>query len=218
MTIHSWKPYEFIKLTTGWQRNIRHPRSGTRTSCRPSGGVPGEEPHHLPDLRDLGLALVVNLCSDPQFRNAPRKIFLRASGRGAGRPDLLHEVLLEPIMRPLAVIGRVACVLCAGLIPCSYLSCSHQFTWISRSSRSNAFVELPFIIVNGVLIETSIAHSLINGTSGVKSEFYPGLEASCWLIFAGMCTFVFVYCSLQAFTFTSDSVGVLVGREGRRPS
>ncbi len=52
-------------------------------------GVPGEGPHHLPDLRDLGLCLIVKLCSDLQLRNAPRKIVHRAAGRGTGRPDLL---------------------------------------------------------------------------------------------------------------------------------
>jgi hypothetical protein len=122
--------------------------------------------HHLPDLRDLSLGLVVKLCSDTQFRNAPRKKAHRAAGRGAGRPDLLlphlHEVLLEPILRPLAVVGRDACALCAGLIPCSYLSCSHTFTRIRRSSKINIFFELAFIIVNGVLIEVSIAHSIIH--------------------------------------------------------
>jgi hypothetical protein len=30
-------------------------------------GVPGEGPHHLPDLRDLGHGLVVKLCSDPKL-------------------------------------------------------------------------------------------------------------------------------------------------------
>jgi hypothetical protein len=82
-------------------------------------GVPVEGSHQLPDLQDLVLALVVKLCSDPQFRNAPRQIVHRAAGNGAGRPDLLlphlHEVLIEPILRPLAVVGRVACALCAGM-------------------------------------------------------------------------------------------------------
>ncbi len=76
-------------------------------------GVPGEGPHHLLDLRDLGLCLIVKLCSDLQLRNAPRKIFHRAAGRGAGRSDLrLHKVLLEPVLRHLAVVGRVACAVC----------------------------------------------------------------------------------------------------------
>jgi hypothetical protein len=111
-------------------------------------GVPVEGPHHLPDLQDLVLALVVKLCSDPQYRNATREIVHRAAGNGAGRPDLLlphlHEVLLEPILRPLAVVGRVACAPCAGMFPCSHFSCSRKLTRISRSSRSNTFVLTSF--------------------------------------------------------------------------
>jgi hypothetical protein len=78
-------------------------------------GVPGEGPHDLPDLRDKSLGLVIKLSSDPQFRDAPRKIVQRAAFSGAGRPDLLlpyhYEVLLEPILRLLAVVGRVTCAL-----------------------------------------------------------------------------------------------------------
>ncbi len=66
-------------------------------------GVPGEGTHHLPDLRDLGHGLVVKL----------HKIVRRAAGRGAGRPDPLlthlHEVLLEQVLHPLAVVVRGAC-------------------------------------------------------------------------------------------------------------
>ncbi len=158
MAHHIWIPYDFIKLKTGWQRNILRINSYNKTAISGDDsldlgpeplaglrhGVPGEGPHHLPYLRDLGLGLVVKLCYDPQFRNAQRKIVHRVAGSGAGRPDLLlphlHEILLEPILRPLAVVGRVACALCAGLFPCSHLPCSHKLTRISRSSRSNKFV------------------------------------------------------------------------------
>ncbi len=192
MTHHSLKPYDFIKLKKVWQRNIFAIHSFNKTAIQIDD---------ILDPRPKPLAGTVFLARDPitslifeiwtlvyfwnctltlNSENAPRKIVDRAAGRGAGRPDLLlphiHEVLFEPI---LAVAGRVACALCAGLFPCSYLSCSHQLTRISRSSRSNNFFELPFIIVNGVLIEVSIAHSLIHGKSGVKSEYYPALVAPC---------------------------------------
>ncbi len=155
MTHHSWKPYDFTKLKTGWQRNILRISSDNKTAVSsddslhpepepPAGlrhGVPGEGPHHLPDLRHQGL--VVKLCSDSQFRNVPCKIAHMAAIKGAGRPDLLlphlHKVLLEPVLRPLAVVGRVACAPCAGLFPCSHLSCSHKFTHIIRSSRKKKF-------------------------------------------------------------------------------
>ncbi len=209
MTHHSWKPYDFITLKTGWQRNIARIHSFNNAASRiddildpgpepPAGlrhGVPGEGPHHLPDLRDLGLGLVAKLCSELQLRNAPRIIVPRAAGRGAGRPDLLiphlHEVLLEPILRPLAVAGRVACALCAELFPCSYLPCFHKLTRISRSSRCNKFVKGPFIIVNSVLIEVSVAHSFIHGTSGVKSEYYPGSCSSLLINLCGNVSFCF---------------------------
>ncbi len=130
MTHHTWKPYDFIQLKTGLQRNIQRIHSFNKTASSIDDilnpgpeplpdlrhGVPGEGPHHLLDLRDLGLCLIVKLCSDLQLRNAPHKIVHRAADRGAGRPDLLlphlHKVLLEPVLRPLAVVGRVACALC----------------------------------------------------------------------------------------------------------
>jgi hypothetical protein len=109
----------------------------------------------------------VKLCSDLQLRNAPRKIVHRAAGRGAGRPDLLlphlHKVLLEPVLRPLAVVGRVACALCAGLFPCSYLSYSPLPTV--------SFMACPAWSPNTI----------------------PALVAHWWLIFADMCPFVLVY-------------------------
>jgi hypothetical protein len=71
----------------------------------------------------------MKLCSDPQFRDAPRKIVQRAAFNGAGRSDLLlthlYEVLLEQILRLLAVVVRGACALCEGLFVLRSLSCSH---------------------------------------------------------------------------------------------
>ena len=88
MTHHTWKPYNFIQLKTGLQRNVQRIHSFNKTASsindilKPGPeplpdlrhGVPGEGPHHLLDLRDLGLCLIVKLCSDLQLRNAPRKI------------------------------------------------------------------------------------------------------------------------------------------------
>jgi hypothetical protein len=76
MTHHSWKPYDFIKFITGWQRNILRIHSFNKTAISIDDildpgpeplaglhhGVPGKGLHHLPDLQDLGLGLVVKLC------------------------------------------------------------------------------------------------------------------------------------------------------------
>jgi hypothetical protein len=113
----------------------------------------------------------VKLCSDPKFRNALHKIVRRAAGRGSGRPDplLTHllEVLLEPVLRTLAVVVRDACA-----VHCVQ-DCFRAVTYlvlinlpISAVYISNKFFELPLIIVKGVLIEVSKAHSLIHGTPG----------------------------------------------------
>ncbi len=63
---------------------------------------------------------------------------------------------------------------------------------ISAYSISKKFVELPLIIVKGVLIEVSIAQSVIYGTSGVKSKYYPG---SCSSLLISLCRNVsFCFC------------------------
>ncbi len=62
LTHHSWKPYDFIELKTGWQKNILRINSYNKTAFSsddsldqgpelPAGlrhGVPVEGPHHLP--------------------------------------------------------------------------------------------------------------------------------------------------------------------------
>ncbi len=162
MTHHCSKPYDFIKFITGWQRNILRIHSFIKTAISIDDildpgpepltglrhGVPSQGLHHLPDLQDAG-----ELGGQISFS---MRFFLSQS----------CVLLLLP--------ARVACALCKGLFSCSYISCARKFTSISRSFRSIKFVELPFISVNGVLIEVSIAHSLIHSMCGVKSEYYPG--------------------------------------------
>ncbi len=148
-------------------------------------GVLCEGLHHLPVLRDQVLGLIVKLCSGPQFRDAPCKIVYRAAVWGAGRPDLLlphlHEVLFEPILRPLAVVGRVACALCGGLcLAVTYLALIILPVSADPPEAINSF-ELPYIIANWVLIEVSIALSLILSTSGAKSGDYPGSCSSLFI-------------------------------------
>ncbi len=183
MTHHSWKPYDFIELKTGWQRNILRINSYNKTAFSsdnsldpgpepPAGlrhGVPGKGPHHLPDLRDQGLGLVMKLCSDPQFRDATRKIFQRAAFSGAWRSDLLlphlYEVLLGLILRLLAVVGRVACALCEGLFVLQSLSCSHKRPLSADPPEAINFFKLPCRLGSYWSL-----HSLILSTSGARSR------------------------------------------------
>ena len=97
------------------------------------------------------------------------------------------------VLRPVAVVVRGACA-----VHCVQ-DCFRAVTYlvlinlpISADSISNKFVELPLIIVKDVLIEVSIAHSLIHGTSGVKSIYYPG---SCSSLLISLCRNVsFCFC------------------------
>jgi len=113
----------------------------------------------------------VKLCSDHKFRNTLHKIVRRAAGRGSGRPDplLTHllEVLLEPFLRTLTVVVRDACAV--HCVQDCFLAVTYLVLInlpISAVYISNKFFELPLIIVKGVLIEVSKAHSLIHGTPG----------------------------------------------------
>jgi hypothetical protein len=207
--------YDCIELKTGWQRQILRINSYNKTAVSSDDtldpgpehlvglrhGVPGEGPHHLPDLRDQALGLVMKLCPDPQFRDASCKIVQRAAFSGAGRSDLLlshlHEILLEPSLRPLAVVGRVACALCAGLF---FLQSHILLSLLLSADPPEAinFFKLSFIIVNWVLIEVSIAHCLIISTSGAKSRDYPGSCSSLLIHLCRKCLFLFVYGSAKS--------------------
>jgi hypothetical protein len=86
------KTIRFYQIKTGWQSNILRIHSFNKTAILNLGpeplaglrhGVPGEGPHHFPDLRDLGLGLVVKLCSDPKFINAPHKISPQGCCKGS---------------------------------------------------------------------------------------------------------------------------------------
>jgi hypothetical protein len=144
-------------------------------------GVPVEGPHHLPDLRDQGLGLVMKLCSDPQFRNATRKIVQRAAFSGAGRSDLLlphlREVLLELILRLLAVVGRGACALCVEIFVLQSLSCSHKLPLSADPPEAINLCKLPCITINWVLIEVSRVSFSVH--SAQVPEIIPALVAPC---------------------------------------
>ncbi len=144
-------------------------------------GVSAEGPHHLPDLRDQGLGLVMRLCSDTQFRDATRKIVQTAAFSGAGRSDILlphlHEVLLEPTLRLLAVVGRGACALCEGLFVLQSLSCSHKLSLSADPQEAINLFKLPCIIVNWVLIEVSIVSFSVHPSQ--SPETIPALVAPC---------------------------------------
>ncbi len=78
-------------------------------------GVPGKEPHHLLHLLNQITGFVAKLCVDPLFRDATYKTVKRVAVRQAGKPDLLHPhlrmVLFQPVLHPLAVLGRAAVLL-----------------------------------------------------------------------------------------------------------
>ncbi len=141
--------------------------------------VPGEGPHHLPYLRDQGLGLVMKLCSDPQFKDATHKIVQRAAFSGAGRSDLLlphlYEVLLELILRLLAVVGRGACALCEGLFVLQSLSCSHKLALSADPPEAINLFKLSCAIVNWFLIEVSIVSFSVHPAQ--SPETIPALVA-----------------------------------------
>ncbi len=214
MTHHSWKTHDFIELKTGWQINILRINSYNKTAFSsddsldpgpepPAGlrhGVPGEGPHHLPDLWDQDLGLVMKLCSDPQFRDATRKIVQTAAFSGAGRSDLLlphlYEVLLEPILRLLAVVDRGACALCEGLFVFQSLCCSHKLPLSADPPEAINLIKLPCIIVNCL-------HSIIPSTSGAKSRDYSGSCSSLLIHLCRKCLFLFVSVS-DPYSFFPD--------------
>ncbi len=151
MTQHSWKPYNFIKLKTGWQRNILGIHLFNKTAIsiddilnpgpEPLAGLwhgaPGEGTHHLPDLPDLSHALVVKLCSDPKFWNAPQNILQGCrqgswEARSPSHTPPWGSSWANPASSSCCRQGRLCSALCVGLFPCSYLSLSHKFTYIGR--------------------------------------------------------------------------------------
>ena len=86
-------------------------------------GVPAEGPHHL--LRQI-IGFVTKLFNDLLFRNATHKIVRRLAGRRARRTNLLlphlRKVLLEPVLHPLAILGRDAILLEDVMVISSYPS------------------------------------------------------------------------------------------------
>ncbi len=77
--------------------------------------IPGEGPHHLLYLLDQITRFDARHCIDPLFRNAPYKKVKKVAVSRAGKPGLLHPplrmALLEPVLHPLAVLGRSAFLL-----------------------------------------------------------------------------------------------------------
>ncbi len=91
-------------------------------------GVPGKGTHHLLDLLDQFLQFVAKLCIEPNFKDAPQKIVKRVAVWGARRPGLLHphlrKALLEPVLHPLAVLGKSAVLLEDEVMISSYVRAS----------------------------------------------------------------------------------------------
>jgi hypothetical protein len=99
-------------------------------------GVPGKGPHHLLHLLDQITGFAARLCIYPLFRDATYKIVKRVAVRQAGKPDLFHphlrKILFEPVLHPLAVLGRAAVLLEDVMGISSYLSTVHPSTLSSH--------------------------------------------------------------------------------------
>jgi hypothetical protein len=95
---------------------------------------------------------------------------------GGRRPDLLHphlrKVLLEPVLHPLAFLGRGAVLLEDVMVISGYLSAF--FDTIFYCITCSGKFKLSKNIVNSARIDVSIAHYFFHGTSGSKSTFYHG--------------------------------------------
>jgi hypothetical protein len=89
-------------------------------------GVPAEGPHHLLHLLDQIIGFVTKLFNDLLFRDATHKIVKRLAVRRARRTNLLlphlRKVLLEPVLHPLAILGRDAILLEDVMVISSYPS------------------------------------------------------------------------------------------------
>jgi hypothetical protein len=124
-------------------------------------GVPGKEPHHLLHLLDQITGFVARLCIDPLFRDATYKTVKRVAVKQAGNLHLLHphlrKVLFEPVLHPLAVLGRAAVLL--GDFQLSKYHPSIQSSHICPV-HLDKFFKLFFSIVSSALFDVSIAHNL----------------------------------------------------------
>jgi hypothetical protein len=130
----------FNKTTVSCEESL-DPGPEARAGLRQ--GVPGKGPHHLLHLLDQILGFVARLCIDPLFRDATYKTVKRVAVRQAGTPDLLYphlcKVLFEPVLHPLAVLGRAAVLLEDVMGISSYLS---------AILRHNLIIFALFILIN----------------------------------------------------------------------
>ncbi len=99
---------------------------GPEARAGPCQGVPAEGPHHLLHLLDQIIGFVTKLFNDLLFRDATNKIVRRLAVRRARRTNLLlphlRKVLLEPVLHPLAILGRDAILLEDVMVISSYPS------------------------------------------------------------------------------------------------
>jgi hypothetical protein len=102
----------FTKTTVSYEESL-YPGPEARAGLHQ--GVPGKEPHHLLHLLDQITGFVERLCIEPLFRDATYKTVKRVAVRQAGKPVLLHphlrKVLFEPVLHPLAALGRAVVLL-----------------------------------------------------------------------------------------------------------
>jgi hypothetical protein len=143
-------------------------------------GVPGKEPHHLLHLLDQITGFVARLCIDPLFRDAKYKTVKRVALRQAVKPDLLHphvrKVLFEPVLHPLAVLGKAAVLL--GDFQLSKYHPSTQSSHICPV-HLDKFFKLFFSIVSSALFDVSIAHNLFTVPPARSSQNITAFVASC---------------------------------------
>ena len=111
---------------------------------------------------------------------ATYKTVKRVAVRQAGKPDLLHphlhKILFEPVLHPLAVLGRAAVLL--GDFQLSKYHPSIQSSHICPV-HLDKFFKLFFSIVSSALFDVSIAHNLFTVRPARSSQTITAFVASC---------------------------------------
>ncbi len=182
---------QFIQWNCCQQR--RHPRSGTWTSCRPLPRCSWRATPSPPWSWRSGPWFRFEALLWPSIQRRPMQnspLGCRQGSweaRSSSPAPPWGSYWANPASSCCYRQGCL-CTVCRTVSLKSHLSCSHKLTLISRSSRSNKFIKLPFIIVNSIHIEVSRS-----------PETIQALVAHCRFIFAGMWPFVFVYGSANSW-------------------
>ncbi len=176
-----------------WNCRRQH-RSGTWTSCKTSPRCWWQGTPLPPWCNGLGLWFFLEDLLWPLIQRRPLQNSQRITFRGAGSPDLLlphlREVPLEPNLRPLAVVGRVAVY--AGRWIEDFQISDPSSTPSSHSCFGYVQTSLN-IAKNVFLLKSPQLITTFTVCLAQSPETIPALMASSWFIFAGMCLFVCFY-------------------------